>query len=459
MIADMPIPHDIPLPLPFDRVMLQAVIVLLFLAHIVFINLMLGGSILALVFEAIGRKRPDFDTLAHEITKTVTVNKSMGVVLGVGPLLAINVLYTVHFYSANALTGHVWISIVPLVATAFLLLYAYKYSWEKFAEAKGLHMALGGAGVAILLFVPLIFLANINLMLFPERWTQMRGFVSALMLPNVLPRLIHFLLACMAITALFLLGYFTRAAYPVESKFQRLDRAGLRRLFYAIAFGASLLQLAAGPLVLFTLPSRGVTVFLYVVIGIGATFAITMLGLMWWEILAAPQRVGRFFVPIVALLMLTGSCMGFGRHVYREEATREHRLMVQKRTEDFAYAAVAAGWRAKHGVVQENLPLGERVFRDSCSSCHSLDRVLVGPSVREIAELYKGDPDGIVRWAKAPGKKRSNFPAMPALTFPDTHLRAAALHMLELAAPASAPASEPTNVQSTATTAPASGSK
>lgn len=444
MIADIPIPHDIPLPLPVDRVLLQAVIILLFLAHIVFINLMLGGSILALVFEAMGRKRPDFDTLAHEITKTVTVNKSLGVVLGVGPLLAINLLYTVYFYSANALTGHVWIGIVPLVSIAFLLLYAYKYSWERLADDKTLHMAIGAAGVAILLFVPLIFLANINLMLFPDRWTQVRGFVSALLLPNVLPRFLHFLLACLALTSLFLLGYFTRAAYPVETTFEKLDRASLRRLFYAIAFGASVLQLAAGPLVLFTLPSVGVSVALYVVIGIGATFAVAMLALMWWEILAARQTTGRFFVPVVALLIATGSCMGFGRHIYREEATREHRLAVKKRTEDFAYAAVAADWRARNGIVQENLPLGQRVFRDSCSSCHALDRVLVGPSVREIAELYKGDPDGIVRWAKAPGKKRSNFPAMPALTFPDTHLRAAADHMLEMAAPTTQPATQPT---------------
>jgi cytochrome c len=441
ILADMPIPHDIPLPLPFDRVMLQAVIVLLFLAHIIFINLMIGGAIFALVFEAIGRRRPDFDTLAREITTTITVNKSLGVVLGVGPLLAINVLYTVYFYSANALTGTMWISIVPLVAGAFLIMYAYKYSWERLAHAKRRHMAIGATGVAIFLFVPLIFLTNINLMLFPDRWTQVKGFTSAMLLPNVLPRFLHFLLACLAVSALFMLGYFTRAGYPVESKFTHFDRPGLRRMFYAIAFGATLLQLAAGPLVLFTLPAKGVSIFLYVVISIGATFAVAMLGLMWWEILGPRQSTGRYFVPIVALLMLTGSAMGFGRHVYREEAIREHRVEMEKRTQDMAYRAAAAQWRASRGIVTETLPLGQRVFRDSCSSCHMLERVLVGPSIREIAEIYTGDPDGIVRWTKAPGRKRTEFPAMPAFSFPDAHLRAAAEHMLELTTPATQPES------------------
>jgi hypothetical protein len=162
------------------------------------------AHVLALCGDLTDRGLPEeAHVLAHEITKTVTVNKSLGVVLGVGPLLAINVLYTIYFYSANALTGYVWISIVPLVATAFLILYAHKYSWDRLAGSKRLHMAIGWAGVAILLFVPLIFLTNINLMLFPERWTQVKGFASALVLPNVLPRFLHFLLACLAVTALF----------------------------------------------------------------------------------------------------------------------------------------------------------------------------------------------------------------------------------------------------------------
>ena len=439
----MPIPHDIPLPLPIDRVLLQAVIILLFLAHIVFVNLMVGGALFAVVFEAIGRRRPHFDALAREITKTITVNKSLAVVLGVGPLLAINLLYTIPFYSANALTGHAWISIVPLVAVAFLILYAYKYSWDRLAGHTAMHMAIGAAGLAILLVVPTIFLANINLMLFAQRWTQIRGFASALNLPNVWPRYAHFLLACIAVNALFMLGYFTRRGFPVEAKFQQLSRSGLRKLFYAIAGGASLLQLFAGPIVLVTLPRDGLSLTLYIIVATGATLAVTMIGLMWWELLSPREVVGRFFVPVVALLMLTGSCMGFGRHVYREQATADLREQMTRRTQDFAYAAVAADWRAKHGMVQENLPLGPRVFRDSCSSCHAVERVLVGPSVREIATLYEGNPAGIVAWAKAPGKKRSGFPAMPALAFPDTHLRAAAEHMLVIGSATSQPASQP----------------
>ena len=78
---------------------------MLFLLHILFVNLMVGGSLLTLAYEIRGLRRPELDQLAREIAATVTVNKSLAVVLGVGPLLAINVLYTLYFYTANSLTG------------------------------------------------------------------------------------------------------------------------------------------------------------------------------------------------------------------------------------------------------------------------------------------------------------------------------------------------------------------
>ena len=109
-------PRDILLPLPLPEWLLVALLVFSFLLHILFVNLMLGGALVAFWLEWRGRREPALDALAHEIARTVTVNKSLAVVLGVAPLLSINVLYTVFFYSANALTGRAWISVVPLVA-------------------------------------------------------------------------------------------------------------------------------------------------------------------------------------------------------------------------------------------------------------------------------------------------------------------------------------------------------
>ena len=174
-------PRDLELPLPLNSSELEIILVVLFLLHILFVNLMVGASMLTVLFEILGQTWQKYDLLAQRIGETITVNKSLAVVLGVGPMLCINLLYTTHFYSANALTGYAWISIVPLVIAAFLLTYLHKYMWRHWVgKDKRYHIMLGGATALLFLSIPLIFLANVNLMLFPDEWIEVRGFFSSL---------------------------------------------------------------------------------------------------------------------------------------------------------------------------------------------------------------------------------------------------------------------------------------
>lgn len=426
----LPVPRDITLPMPMDAGFLEILLVILFLFHILFVNLMLGGSTLTLFYEMVGLKRPEYDRLAREIGKTITVSKSLAVVLGVGPLLAINVLYTIHFYSANALTGVAWISIVPLVSVAFLITYLHKYTWDRLAANKGLHIAIGAMGTGLFCLVPLIFLANINLMLFPERWGEVRGFLSALVLPNVLPRYLHFLLASLALTGLAGVGWFGRREFAVDSLLPGFTRPALRRKFYSITFGATLLQIVVGSLVYFTLPVKGITVFMTAIVLMAIVAAIVLMGLLWKEILAPDQRVGRLYAPIFLLLTFTVSCMAYGRHLYREGCVAEHRRLVAASTLEFEQISAAAA----SGLVAEDtsVPLGPKVYKTICSGCHAVDKPLVGPPLTEIALIYAGNPAGIVKWAKAPGKKRAGVPPMPPFaSLPANQLEAVAQYMLE----------------------------
>ncbi len=432
-IVNWPLPLDIPLPLPADPVLLQALLVFLFLWHILFVNLMLGGSLLTVAFEILGRRRPDFDVLARSIAGTVTVNKSLAVVMGVGPLLGINVLYTVYFYTANSLTGGAWIALVPLITLAFLITYAHKYTWDRLAHAKGLHIALGMAGAALFLVIPLVFLANINLMLFPGRWQEVSGFLSALALPNVWPRYFHFVTASVAISGLFLLLFFLRAGCPIEERLQTLDRAALRRLFYGIALGATALQLLFGPLVLLTLPGQGMSWTLIGIISIGVVLALWAMSLMWGEITTDRPRLMPRAALVFSLITLTAFAMGYGRHVYREQAVAEHRARVEAHTRDMGWLAAAAQWREATGQQKVVTPLGQRIFESTCAACHQRERVLVGPSLLEIASLYGEDPGGIAAWTTAPGRKREEFPPMPAFRLGEEKLLAVADYMLELA--------------------------
>jgi cytochrome c len=429
-LAEIPIPRDLPLPLPLAENTLKVMLVLTFLVHIFFVNLMVGGSFVVVALEWLGLRYPRFDALAHKVAETVTVNKSLAVVMGIGPLLCINLVYTMQWYSANSLTGHAWLLIIPAVISAFLLTYLHKYMWERWSHgrAKRWHLALGALAAAHFLFIPLIFLANINLMLYPGEWEKVRG--------NVAPRYAHFLLASIALTGVFLAGWLGRRGAKLDDA-PGFTHAELRRVFYRVAFLATAAQFIVGPTVLLTLPSVGLSAQLYKVIFLGVGIALLVMLLLWRELRAPDTRIGRWYVPICVLFSAVVLSMGSGRHLFRETALAEQQTKIHTRTAEFQTALTAFNETlAANGGVEET---GETLFAN-CAACHARDKTLVGPSLAEIAQIYRSNPDGIIAWAKAPGKKRPAMPPMPPMGhLGEANLRKVAAYMLELGGTAAAP--------------------
>ena len=415
VLNQIPIPKDIPLPLPLPEWLLVVIIIFSFLLHILFINLMVGGGILTFWYELRGRANKDYDLLAREIAATITVNKSLAVVLGVAPLLSINVLYTLYFYSANALTGNIWISIVPWVAVAFLFLYLHKYTWDQLADNKPLHLGILGIGVFSFLLIPFIFLTNINLMLFPEKWGEIQGFTDALTLPNVFPRYLHFITACMAITGVFLAYWFGRKNREFESKLETLTKSDIKKQMLTLALATTGMQFIFGPLLFITLPVRGITWGLFWVILGGVTTAVFVIYLLWLMLKEHSPVPGKRFFLLLGLFTVLVACMGTGRHLYRENALSTHKKMMAERT--------AAHWEEVRKA-HENLLLpeveteegsfspGQDLFQTNCAVCHAATARLVGPSMAEVVPDYQNDLDALKQWIKEPGRKRMDYPPM-----------------------------------------------
>jgi len=433
ILATTPVPRDLPLPLPVPEGVLVVLLVVFFLVHILFVNLMVGGSILVTVLEFLGFKNERWDRLAHEIAQTVTVNKSLAVVMGIGPLLCVNLLYTLQWYSANALTGHAWLLIIPLVTAAFLLTYLHKYTWDKWTAgpAKSIHLGVGVLAALLFLAIPFIFLANVNLMLFPSEWEKVKGFFSSLKIGNVFPRYLHFLAASLALTGLFLAGWFGRRRSDL-SHLEGFTRPELRRVFYKVAAYVTMAQFIIGPLLLFTLPPVGITAKLYVITAAGAALGLITLLVLMRELRANDARIGQHYALICVLFSIVVLGMGSGRHVYREAALAQHKTDVRERTERYQSALAAFNDAHTSAAPAAAIQTPEQLILN-CAACHAPKMKLVGPPMSEIAQIYAGNPDGIVAWAKAPGKKRPELPPMPPMGhLGDDNLRKIAELMLKL---------------------------
>ena len=411
-----PIPRDIPLPLPAPEGLLEVLLIVSFLVHIVFVHLMVGGSLFSLICQIRGLKTPDYEKLAYRIMQTVTVNKSLAVVMGVAPLLIINTLYAPQFYASSALIGDMWMAVIQLVTVAFLLAYVHKFWWNHFISIPELHIGIAALETALFLFIPLIFMTNVNLMLFPEYWPQVKGFISAMLLPNVLQRYLHFVSAAVLFSSLFFIWWTGRKAFLQEAQFSKLRVIDVRRFFYAFAFGATMLQILTGLVVFATLPAQGMSWGFTLLLMLGGATALPAIGWMWQNLTRPNHLLDDNFKKIMGCFVGTIIIMGIARHDYRENALADHKMAIAEKTANYMAAVKEAGEAAQLAAkAQESkatIP-GESEFNQNCAACHHATLPTVGPSVQEIKAIYVGDPAGIAAWTKSPGKKRADSMSMP----------------------------------------------
>ena len=216
-----------------------------------------------------------------------------------------------------------------------MLTYIHKYLWHQMERAKAFHIALAGIICLLFLFIPLIFLTNINLMLFPDKWASVQGFFSALMLPNVFSRYAHFILACPAMTGLFMVWLFRRKD-EAEIDGTGFGRAELMRKGYQWALWPTMAQFIVGPIAMLTLPKTEVALHsVWAVFGVAILVSLGMAHLMFAETRRDAAEIGRSFVPICALMLVVVSLMGVGRHLYREAAVTPHRELIRAKTQDY----------------------------------------------------------------------------------------------------------------------------
>lgn len=303
--------ESIDLPLPVPLALAKVALVIAFISHIVFVNLMLGGCLIALHTHFLARRRSHLLPFVQQLIAAVTVHKSIAVVLGVGPLLLISIAYTTPFYTSSILIASAWLAVIALVTVAFLMLYIYHFGWISLRiRHPGWHAGAGVCATVLLLMVPLIYLTNTNLMLTPAVWKQQPGFFwSLLHVGNVLPRYAHFLLASLAITGFWISLWWGRT----QSDLAPEARAMVVRLGIRWALFPSVAQFVAGPVVLFTLPGGALSPLAIALLAIGI---ICSLGAIF---LLIDSLRGTMRVKSAALLIgVTIVCMASSRHLIRE---------------------------------------------------------------------------------------------------------------------------------------------
>lgn len=247
------IPALDPAALPGPPWLFHVLWVLTFVLHLVFVNMVMGGSLLAAF---VGRNRPG----AREIqTFFVEANGwaiSFAITFGIAPLLFMQVLFGRFFYTATILLAWAWLGMLGILTLGYYLNYVAKFRLKAGKEAR-----------AVLIVVALCFVTiagiqvAINLLhLQPGRWESIAQQAwAALSDPTFVPRTLHFVLAAVAMAGAVLAFVATRRAATTADREACL---GMAQFGIRAAFVATALELVDGFWLLLALPREVLGAFM-----------------------------------------------------------------------------------------------------------------------------------------------------------------------------------------------------
>ena len=340
------IPAVDPAGLPGPMWLFHVLLVFTFFLHLVFMNLTLGGTLLAVVaHRASGGRRDDFrSVLAGRLMAINNYGISLTITTGVAPLLFIQVIYHQYFYSATILLAPVWLAMLVLLTGGYYAAYLYKF---RGAPTRGSGGGLWlGLSAGLFLLIAMIHVAVNLVHAQPAKWGSLAdGSWSVLSDPTYWPRLLHFVLAGLGFAAL------VTAWWAVRRASEGIDpetNTEIARWAWRWALWTTVLQVVDGFLLLLLLPGqvlRGVMAG-----GIGTLGPLTLAILLGIGLLMMLAKVSN---PVenrglvggtLAAMTLTIAVMTVTRHqvraLYLEPSTAQFSFEVVPQWGNFALFAV-----------------------------------------------------------------------------------------------------------------------
>lgn len=160
-----------PLGVPSHPLLFLVLGVLSWAAHITAVHVLMGSSVLT-VYGSLS-KQPHWRRLAAAMVNTAKVAISVAIVLGVAPLLFVQVIYDPFWYTSNVLSAWWVIGFIIILILATVALFVF-YAMNKTMDMIEKTRCPGSMIVAIALFIVVGFIMHVLAvqMLHPEKWME-----------------------------------------------------------------------------------------------------------------------------------------------------------------------------------------------------------------------------------------------------------------------------------------------
>jgi len=424
--------------------LLHLLAMLIFFLFVPFISMVLGGTFLSLFYKHKGVKENNKSYLnfSKEIIEVVTVSKSLGVILGIVPLLTTVLIYSQLLHLSNT-TSVIYLSVsFLLVIFALTFIYIYRYSTKfsalfgslseaklkdpkvenEIAElgksSKHLSSRTGFYGL-ILLFISLwFFTSGVTIATYPVDWGQ-GSFLSVLFSWQVLIRFLFFIVMAFAFTGgsvLFRYFYWEGGRKGLDEDYKEFVRKNaVNHTLYALLILPLLLAV-----ILFSIPGNAVS---------GAVFGLSILALLLifltYNLLysmiknANTNHTGLLYMTLIAIIM----ALLVKDQLAVDNATQKQAVILSSKYEEMM--AQLTGSNKPKAIS------GEEIYKNICSSCHSFDHKVVGPPYQQTMPKYEGKMNELVAFILNPKQNNPGYPPMPNPGLRPDQAQAVAKYIME----------------------------
>ena len=319
MIESNLVPALDPNPLPAPYWVFKLLLIVTFILHILAMNFLLGGGVLALVAKWRARKSESGNRIFLDVARKLPSLLPATITLGIAPLLFVQVLYGQFFYTSSIQIAWPWFLVLVLLTAAYYGFYYVSYrSGENPGRAGGVMLS----SVILIFLIGFLFSNNLTLSQTPGRWAAQyfahpNGMNLNLAELTLIPRFLHFFVAAVALGGIFLV-FMALANWKRDQEYARqlLDFGGKAFMY------ATMAQFVVGLVFLVCLP-RDLRMILMgdnplattlLLVGIGG--GIVAIFLMAGALRSGNIGVAAIYVPGTMALVI--ACMATMRDILRD---------------------------------------------------------------------------------------------------------------------------------------------
>ena len=406
--------------------LLHYLLILIQFLFVPFIGMVLGGTTLSLYYrwKGINEENEYYLRFAKDVIDLVTVNKSIGIIIGIAPLFTSIIIFAQLLHSSQISVISYMMFAFLVLSSGLILIYAYRYSLtfteifssideenisDKIVSSeikkyrKGnehLNIKSGRYGIVFLYISLWIIVACLTITTFNSKIEAISIF--SLFSTEVIVKYISFVLAAFSITG----GVIFFGFFYWEGGKQNLDET-YKNIVKSIATKTTFTSAVLLPIFImvdiYVLPENALSGY---VLGYAVIALILFFIAYIFLYVMVKESTLRFSGPVFYIILFAVFSI-----IIKDQMAMSNATKLQSEELNVKYEKYLAALETENGPVKQ--VSGQDIFNNICSACHRFDRKLVGPAYKNVLPKYEGHKSQLIAFIRNPVKKNPDFPPMP----------------------------------------------